>query len=199
MILPLHDLAGEIAGRCEGGRVNLVAIDGYAGSGKSFLARRLAGPLRAPIIEMDDFVSWGDLSGWWPRFEEQVIKPLASGQAARYQRRDWANDYFGNSLNEWRTVERAPIMILEGLTSSRQAIADQLTMAIFVEAPRDVMLQRGLKRDGDGMRERWLKSHRQQEEWFEEDNTRWRAEVIVDTSLPHDPETEVAIVPNDSR
>ncbi len=199
MIIPLHDLAGEIAGRCERGRVNLVAIDGYAGSGKSTLARRLAGPLQAPVIEMDDFVSWGDLTGWWPRFEEQVISPLASGKPARYQRRDWENDYFGDSLGEWRTVERAPIMIFEGLTSSRLAIANQLTMAIFVEAPRDVMLRRGLKRDGDGMRERWLQSHRQQEEWFEEDNTRWRAEVIVDTSLPHDPETEVAIVDNDSR
>jgi hypothetical protein len=54
---------------------------------------------------MDDFISWVDIVGWWPRFEAQVLNPLLSGGDAHYQVRDWENDELGTSLNGWKTVE----------------------------------------------------------------------------------------------
>jgi hypothetical protein len=62
------------------------------------LAARLAARAEAPVLAIDDFLSWPDLDGWWPRFDKQVLAPLLRGDDARYQVRDWENDEFGRSL-----------------------------------------------------------------------------------------------------
>ena len=194
--LSYEDIAREIVSRCEPSRVNLVAVDGPSGSGKSVLTEHLAPMLQAPIIEMDDFLSWGDLESWWPRFEEQVIQPLATGKPARYQCRDWENDYLGDALNEWKTVQRAPIMFFEGVSSSRLAIAAQLSLAIWVEAPREVRLQRGLARDTEQFRLQWQRFMAMEDDWFQEDNTLWRAELKLDGDPPEgvDSAVEMALL-----
>jgi len=96
---------------------------------------RLAVRSCAPLTQIDDFVSWPDFVGWWPRLERQVLTPLLSGIAAEYQVRDWANDEFGTSLSGWKAVEWAPLVILEGVTSTRLAASDHVACRIWVEAP----------------------------------------------------------------
>jgi uridine kinase len=159
----------------------LIAIDGPSGAGKSTFARRLAGTLGGPpVIEIDDFVSWGDLTSWWPRLEDQVLGPLVEGRSATYQRRDWKNDPHGDRLGEWRTLPASPIVILEGVTSSRLEIAGRLTCAVWIDAPRQLRLQRGIERDGDSMRDEWLSWLQREDAFFSDDRTRDRADVIVD-------------------
>src|SRR5690349_24229357 len=71
----------------------LVAIDGAAGSGKSTFARELALALGGvPIVPMDDFLAWDDLTEFWPRFEREVLTPHLEKRPLRYQPRDWTND-----------------------------------------------------------------------------------------------------------
>jgi len=125
------------------GGIRIIGVDGPQGSGKSTLAARISALIGAPLAQVDDFVSWVDLVGWWPRFEAQVLNPLLSGSDAHYQVRDWENDEFGTSLNGWKTVEWSPVVVLEGLTCTRAAIADRLAYRIWVEAPDDVRLQDG--------------------------------------------------------
>jgi hypothetical protein len=60
--------------------------------------------VNAPIIPIDDFVSWNNFPGWWPRFEQQVLDPLLNGHPAHYQQRDWEGDELGDSLGPWTTV-----------------------------------------------------------------------------------------------
>jgi pantothenate kinase-related protein Tda10 len=60
--------------------IRIVGIDGPSGAGKSTLALELASLLDAPVIQIDDFVSWNDFAGWWPRFERQVLDPLLRGR-----------------------------------------------------------------------------------------------------------------------
>ena len=173
--------------------VRLVAVDGPSGSGKSTLARRLARALgNAPMISTDDFLSWDNLAGWWPRMEEQVLGPLLAGRPARYQVRDWENDELGDSLGSWRTVPPAPVVVIEGVTSSRRAVSDRLAFAVWVEAPRDIRLRRGVERDGEARRAAWIDWMRREEEFFAADRTRERADVCVDgsPSVSHDPERE---------
>ncbi|MEU4241107.1 hypothetical protein [Actinoplanes sp. NPDC026619] len=62
-------VAAAVATREPVNGVRIVGIDGPSGAGKSSLARPLAEALKAPIIEIDDFVSWSDFAGWWPRFD----------------------------------------------------------------------------------------------------------------------------------
>jgi hypothetical protein len=160
----------------------LIAVDGPSGSGKSTLARPLADRLSAPLVPIDDFVTWADFGAWWPRFEAQVVRPLLAGEDAVYQARDWQRDEFGGALGEWRTVPWAPVVVLEGVTSSRRAIDPHLTCRIWIEAPPESRLTRGLARDGHAHRALWERWMVEETAFFAADGARERADVIVDGS-----------------
>jgi hypothetical protein len=152
--------------------VRLVAIDGPSGSGKSTYAVRLAAVCGAAMIEMDDLLSWGDLDGCWPRLETEVLSSLLAGRAARYRVRDWEADPFGDALNGWRDTAPADVVIIEGNTAARRAIADRLALAIWVEAPYEVRLRRGVERDGEAWRDLWIDWMRREQRFFFRDGTR---------------------------
>ncbi len=115
-----------------------------------------------------------------PRFERHVLRPLLSGSDARYQVRDWANDEFGTSLNGWKTTEWA----------------ERLTYRIWVEAPKDLRLYRGVQRDGENHRQLWVDWVKEEPTFFAEDGTRARADLRVNGQprVTHDQETEVVVL-----
>ncbi len=104
----LDDVLADISRRPAPYGVRLVAVDGGSGSGKTTFAARLAARAGAPLLAGDDFLSWPDFVGWWPRFWDQVVAPLRRGKNARYQARDWVGDEFGTSLGEWKTLPWSP-------------------------------------------------------------------------------------------
>jgi uridine kinase len=163
--------------------IRLVGVDGPSGGGKSTLAAALAAELGAPIVEIDDFVSWDHFADWWPRFESQVLAPLLAGDDAVYQVRDWS-DWYGSSLGEWKTLPWQPIVVLEGVTCTRRAAAGRLACRVWVDAPPGVRLARGLARDTDGhpgARELWERWMAEESEFFALDDTRARADFVVET------------------
>ena len=97
-VLRLADVLAEFMERSTDGGIRILGVDGPQASGKSTLAGRISALLSAPLVQMDDFVSWVDLVGWWPRFEAQVLNPLLSGNDAHFRVRDWENDEFGRLL-----------------------------------------------------------------------------------------------------
>ena len=195
-VLGLDDVLAEVTERTADSGIRLIGVDGPQGSGKSTLAARIAARTSAPLVQMDDFVSWVDLVGWWPRFEAQVLNPLLWGSDAHYQLRDWENDEFGTSLDGWKTVEWSPVVVLEGLACTRAAIADRLAYRIWVEAPDDVRLRRGLERDGETHCELWLDSMITERQFFIDDATRTRADLCVNgnSDISHDQESEVVLL-----
>jgi len=78
-VLRLDDVLAEVMERTADSGMRIIGVDGPSGSGKSTLAARISARIGAPLVQMDDFVSWVDLVGWWPRFEAQVLNPLLSG------------------------------------------------------------------------------------------------------------------------
>ena len=195
-VLPLDDVLVEVMERPADSGIRIIGVDGPQGSGKSTLAARIAARMGAPVIQMDDFVSWVDLVGWWPRFEAQVLDPLLSGSDAHYQVRDWENDEFGTSLQGWKRVVWSPVVVFEGLTCTRAAAADRLAYRIWVQAPEQVRLRRGLERDGQTHRELWLASMITERQFFTDDATRTRADLRVDGNpgISHDPESEIVLL-----
>jgi uridine kinase len=163
--------------------IRIIGVDGPSGSGKSYLARGLADALSAPIVEIDDFVSWDCFAGWWPRFDAQVLTPLLAGRDAVYQARDWS-DWYGSALGEWKTLPWSPTVILEGVTCTRRGTVGRITYAAWVEAPADLRLARGLARDSGfaGAEELWKRWMIEEEEFFRADGTRGRADIIIDTA-----------------
>ena len=173
--------------RC--GNVRLVAIDGPGGAGKSVFADRLAGILgNAPIVHTDDFASWDEPIEWWHRLEAEVLGPLGRGEPVRYRAYDWLN----RQLGEWRELRASDVIVLEGVSSARRAVAGRLSLAIWVETPRATRLARGIARDGEAMRPQWEQWMAEEDAHYARDRTRERADVIVDgaPSIAHESDSE---------
>ncbi len=179
------ELAATIRARPCTWPVRLVAVDGGAGSGKSTFAKQLAEALLCPIVEIDDFLSIEDLETWWPRLEAQVLLPLFAGNDCRYHVRDWS-DYTGDRLGGEKRLPWCPVLILEGVGASRQAVSERLHFSIWVDAPEELRLARGCERDAaipgaQAIWDRWLILERA---FHQRDGARNRANLIVDGTQP---------------
>lgn len=161
----------------------VVAIDGPGGAGKSVLAESLAVELDvAKIVHTDEFASWDDPLDWWPRLLAQVLEPLGRNESSRYQRYDWDEQ----RLSDWRDVEPAPFLILEGVSSSRESFSRYLAYRIWVETPRSERLRRGLERDGPDRLELWNSWMQSEDAYIARENPMQRADCVIDGMRPLD-------------
>jgi uridine kinase len=183
--LSLSELARSIASSTPTlGRSRLVCIDGPAGSGKTTLAGQLRDALQkrsgwqVQVLHMDDFYrGWtgldDELTG---RIEAQVLAPLCRQLPARYQCYDWERAAF----TEWHDVPVGPAVILEGVGSGAIRFADSTNLLVWVEAPAEVRLARGVSRDGEPLREEWVRWMRLEAAFAATNRTRERADILLD-------------------
>jgi uridine kinase len=183
MTMSFDELAREILARSCVHPVRLIAVDGGAGAGKSTFAARLASTLGAAIIQLDDFIAWDDLEHFWPRLEVQVLEPLFRGEDLHFQIRDWVGDVRGRGLlAERRYMPFSPIVVLEGVTSSRRALSSRLSYAVWIETPEALRLQRGLERDAEvpENRDMWAAWLVMEAAFLQADGAGARADLVVD-------------------
>lgn len=135
------------------GRTTYVGIDGRGGAGKSSLADDIAAATpTAIVVRVDDF-SGPRVPQWdWDRLRRQVVRPLAEGRAARYQRWDWDRDEGA----EWHDVPVGRLVVIEGVSATRDEVDAPWALRIWVEAARETRLARALARDGPDLMARWL-------------------------------------------
>jgi uridine kinase len=184
------DLARVIRDRpARAGATRLVGVDGPAGSGKSVFAERLGAALSATIVCLDDLTpAWSGPDKEAAILVERVLRPLALGGHARYQRFDWVR----NEYVEWRAVPRGPTLLVEGVGSGSRIVRPYLSMLIWVEAPTALRLTRGLERDGEVYRPQWDRWREREDRLFRLEETRECAEIRVDgaPTVAHDPRRE---------
>lgn len=172
-----------------GGEGRLVCIDGPAGSGKTTLAAAVAAAAEVTtrVVHLDDlYVGWDGLPGV-PDQLEQLLSPLDRDAACSYQRYDWE----AGALAEDVTVEPVPLLVIEGVGAGTARISPMTTVLVWVEAPAELRLRRGLDRDGDGLAEHWDAWAEAEEHHFERQGTRGRADVVVDGTGRTGPRTAV--------
>ena len=165
-----------------GRKTRIVAIDGHGGSGKSELARQLAGALgESAIVHTDDFAR-SDVPGWdWQRMRKQVLDRILNDHTARYQRYDWDS----NRLAECRDIGIGGTLIVEGVSSMRQELGKYWDFAIWVDAPYEIRLRRGVDRDGEQMRSQWTDIWMPEEaEYVKAHRPEGRADFIADGTKP---------------
>lgn len=156
---------------------HLVCVDGPAGSGKTTLAAGIAAAVAGSVVvHMDDlFEGWDGL----PTVDAQLdslLLPLAGGEEGSYRRWDWDAGAWAERV----TVAPTGLLVVEGVGAGSLRAAEVTTVLVWVEAPYDVRMRRGLERDGDAFAPHWEAWARAEAEHFARHRTRERADLVVD-------------------
>jgi uridine kinase len=163
------------------GRTRLVLVDGPAGSGKTTLAGRLAATLGCGVLHGDDmYEGWGGLPTLWETLGEQVLEPLARGEAGRFRRWDWAR----GERAEWIEVPAADALVVEGVGVAGRRARPYASLVMYVEAPREARHARGVERDGEALREEWLRWEAAEAPILGAEGTCEAADVVLDGTSP---------------
>ncbi len=160
------------------GSGRLICVDGLAGAGKTTLASSLATHSGAPVIHSDELLQgWRGLPGLGSTIDA-LLRPLAAGEPSAWRRWDW----YTSAWAESHSIYPTPLLDIDGVGCGAAAYDDLITTLVWIEAPRDVRLARGLERDGAHMRDEW-------ERWLDEEATmhareltRERADLVYSTS-----------------
>jgi uridine kinase len=164
------------------GTGRLVCVDGPAGAGKTTLGEALLEGARrrvptASLIHLDDlYEGWHGLGQVASRVRDQIVVPLLAGEPGRYRRWDWLADAWA----EEHVVDPVALLVLEGVGSAAVEYDAAITTRVWVGAPRDLRLARGVERDGPALRARWEEWQTAEEPVLAAQRTRERADVIVD-------------------
>ena len=202
----IADLVTRIAEaepRC--GATRVVLIDGQAGAGKSTLANRLAialggtasggagsfvpdAPLAesAPvqIVHGDDlYEGWGGLATLDAVLLGDVLEPLAAGDHAEFRMWDWVQDRRSHTIH----VPQRHVLLIEGVGVALPRARELAVLTVFVGAPWEVRLQRGVERDHhayDDVVEMWERFEKGEQSHHARTRARETADVVIDGTAP---------------
>jgi hypothetical protein len=108
--------------------------------------------------------------------EEHVLKPFKAGQGVNWTPEIWTTKGRSGAL----VVPVTPILIVEGVSSSRLELSDYIDFAIWIETPSLIAEKRGLERDGPEGSGFWFEWQAAEIPFLEQDRPWERADVIID-------------------
>ena len=150
-----------------------VGIGGRGGAGKTTLARRLPG---AQLVGTDEF--WSGSGFDLERLRADVFEPLLAGRAAVFRSYDWEAR---RARERPRRVEPEGLVVVEGVCALHRMFRDDYDVRVWVEAPHETRLARGVARDGEAARETWVDVWMPREDrYVESDDPVSCADIIVD-------------------
>jgi chloramphenicol 3-O-phosphotransferase len=161
------------------GRPFLLAVDGRQGSGKSTVAGRLAElDAGAVIVHTDDVAWWESFFGWDRLMAEGVLAPLRVGRSVEYRPPAWETR--GREGSIVVPVE-APLVLVEGVGSSRRSLAALLDAAVWVQSDFAAANRRGIARDGDTREaaDFWWEWDREEQPFLAADRPWERADAVI--------------------
>lgn len=183
-------LAVAATPRC--GTTVVVAIDGPSGAGKTTLAQGVVDALAAlpgilgpsiatgvELVHMDQlYPGWDGLAAAPGLLTTQVLAPIARGEPAAYRLWSWLREEWKGS----RAVPPSRFLVVEGCGASVLPAGAYAAVRVFVEADRGLRMERGIARDGEAYRPKWQRWADQETALFDSDETRRRADLVLDTS-----------------
>ena len=150
----------------------LVGIGGHGGAGKTTLASLIPA---AQIVSTDEF--WDGAEFELSRLLAEVLAPIARGEQAEYHAFSWERQA---PLAEPRIVPPNGVIVIEGVCALHKMFREAYDLRVWVEAPRELRLERGIARDGEEARrvweEQWMPS---EDRYVERDDPISAADLIV--------------------
>jgi uridine kinase len=160
------------AARNGGSGCVLVGIGGHGAAGKTTLARMIPA---ARVVATDEF--WDGTGFDIGRLAREVVRPLSEGRAARFASYDWS----AGAPRGARTVEPLGVVVVEGVCALHRMLRDAYAVRVWVDAPADVRLARGVARDGEASRATWVDVWMPSEDrYVERDDPVGCAHLVVD-------------------
>lgn len=159
----------------------LVGIGGHGGSGKTTLAARVAETVDdVQVVATDSF--WDGAGFDLDRLRTDVVDVLLEGEVATYDEWDW----HAQVLRSGRTVEPTGVVIVEGVCALHRMFRDDMAVRIWIDAPYDVRLERGVARDGEASRSTWVDVWMPNEAaYVERDDPVVCAHLVIDGTAPY--------------
>lgn len=202
----VRDLADRVRAtepRC--GDTRVVLIDGRAGAGKSTLANTLAAALGgeasagagtalpdaplaggAPvqILHGDDmYEGWGGLATLDAVLLGDVLEPLAAGGTGAFRMWDWG----ANARSHEIRVPQRSVLVIEGVGVALPRARELAVLTMFVEAPWEARLERGVERDQHAYADvvaLWEQFERDEQAHHARTGARDAADYVVDGTAP---------------
>jgi uridine kinase len=143
--LTLSDVA-EVAAKlinADAPGVQVIAIDGRSGGGKTTLANALAVALGATVLHTDDFAWWHSLFDWPQMIIDNALMPLRAGRSIDYRPDAWVEREREGSI----VAKPSRFVIVEGVGAGQLAMRPQLDVVIWVQTDADEAKRRGVERD----------------------------------------------------
>ena len=131
----------------------------------------------AAVVHLEDLYGGWTLTGAVARLCAGVLRPLSEGRSGGYHRYDWDA---GRFAAEPVAVPLPRVLVVEGCGSAPRALDPWTTLRVWVEAPAEVRLVRGLARDGAEMAAEWQRWQVTEAAAFAAEGTRTRCDLFVD-------------------
>lgn len=170
-----------------GDRVQIIALDGRAASGKTTLARQLEQITGAGVIHMDDFFLPPELrtperlaepggNVDYDRFRREALPLLTGAEAFSYRRFDCGRMALGEHIR----VPQGKLRIVEGAYSCHPVFGAYMTFRVFCDIDAELQRERIERRSGKERLSRFLQEWIPMEEaYFAQFRIKERADLIV--------------------
>ena len=161
--------------------LTLVGIGGHGGSGKSTLANAIeASRPDVQVVQTDSF--WNGSQFDLPRLRGEVVDVLLRGDTATYDAWDWASR---SAAGQVMTVPTG-VVVIEGVCALHEMFRNDLDVRIWVDAPYEFRLTRGVARDGEASRTTWTEVWMPSEDaYVAHDNPVQCAHIVIDGAIPY--------------
>ena len=173
----------------------MLAVDGRSGSGKTSLADRIQGVVKASAVVHTDDIAWSQaMFDWADLLAGGVLEPIRRGEPVSYQPPAWSERQRAGAIE---VPQGRELVIIEGAGSARRELMHLIDAVVWVQSDLAEAERRGIERDGGDQAaisfwHLWMA----EELPFMADQRPWiRADVIVAGTprLPHDRASEVVI------
>ncbi len=191
-VITFEELASKIISKPHAHRQRMIAIDGGGGAGKTTFAAYLQKAIPgSQIVKVDDFYRPPQLrtplestkvinpNFDWDRLRTSVLEAVVKGKDIRYQLYDFE---VGTLSGPIISVPADATIIVEGVWSFQKMFVDYYDYRIWMEAPADVRLERGVAREGEKWRQVWVDEWIPIDEYYQQTyQPQLQADCVVDS------------------